>query len=55
MTSQSAAGCPGGTRQLEDSGIRPTACYGMPPGDWEPTPLPEEQEKSADGSDDIIT
>lgn len=23
-----------------------TACYGMPPGDWAPTPLPEEQEQS---------
>lgn len=31
-----------------------TACYGMPPGDWDvPEPLPEEQEKAmvADPSD----
>lgn len=31
-----------------------TACYGMPPGDWDEfEPLPEEQEKtmSADSSD----
>lgn len=35
-----------------------TACYGMPPGDWEPRPLPENQKeiggenaKSADEPD----